>query len=81
VTCTPTTGAVTLLVATGKGTITLANGTVINNVTYTLTLNSGVVPNAWTLTLTDPATTTAFTASGTVGAGDTLTITPCVTLE
>ncbi|MGA9173567.1 MAG: hypothetical protein WBZ33_06310 [Thermoactinomyces sp.] len=80
VTCTPTAGVITLLVATGQGTITLANGTVINNVNYILTLNTGVVPNTWTLTLTDVSTTTAFNATSVVGPDDTLTITDCVTL-
>jgi hypothetical protein len=59
---------------------TLANGTVINNVNYTLTLNTGVAPNAWTLLLTDVTTTTLITANGLIGPDDTLTITDCVTL-
>jgi len=80
VTCTPTTGVITLVVVQGQGTITLANGTTLNNVSYTLTLNTGVVPNTWTLVLTDSTSTTAFTANGEIGTGDTLTITDCVTL-
>jgi hypothetical protein len=77
VTCTPTAGVITLIVATGQGTITLANGTVINNVNYTLTLDT---IEGMTLLLTDVTTATSFTARSLIGPDDTLTITDCTTL-